>query len=60
MVVADKYRLVAQSLRIRAATPEVADRRVHLFSLADQFEQIADAAEKEDWSDIDVPISLVA
>lgn len=60
MLVADKYLLVAQSLRIRAATPEAADHRAHLLSLADQFDEIAAAADKEDWSDIDFPPSLAA
>jgi len=59
MLVADKYRLVAQSLRFRAATPEAADHRAHLFELADQFDEIASDAEKEDWSDIETPLTLV-
>ena len=54
MTVADKYRQVAQSLRQRAAMPEVAEHRAHLLDLSDQFDQIACDADKEDWSDLDL------
>jgi len=60
MFVVDRYRLVAQSLRRRAAMPEVTDHRAHLLDLAHQFDKIAADAENEDWSDIDLPPSLVA
>jgi hypothetical protein len=38
----------------------VADHRAHLLGLADQFDEIAIDADKEDWSDIDFPPSLAA
>lgn len=53
MKVADKYRLVAQSLRQRAAVPDVSGHRDHLLELAEQFDTVAEAAPKEDWSDIE-------
>lgn len=60
MLLADKYRLVPQNLRIRAATPVAEDRRSQLLSLVRKFDDIAVAAEKEDWSDIDFPPSIGA
>jgi hypothetical protein len=55
MLVAHKYRLVATSLRQRAAMPEIAQHRARLLVLAEQFDQIAVDADKEAWNDIDTP-----
>jgi hypothetical protein len=60
MKVADKYNLVAQSLRLRASTPEALQHRVRLLGLAEQFDQVSLDAAKEDWSDIDAPTDLAA
>jgi hypothetical protein len=49
MSVADKYRLVAENLRVRAATPEAAGSRDRLWGLALQFDEVAIDAEKEEW-----------
>jgi hypothetical protein len=52
MSVADKYRVVAENLRIRASTPEAAGSRDRLLGLARQFDEVAIDAEKEEWGDL--------